>query len=244
MAANPPGELCGVGHIHEGTRKVPSPLSPAVSYPLPPPFSPPLLTSAHPTSIVNTYITGTPCPPGRLIAAAGYYVIMPDLFNGDPWPFPPPEGLTLSVWLVNHMPEQTMPIVDAVLKRIKTELKPDKIGAVGYCFGAKYVARLLVGDIDAGFNAHPSFVTMEELAAIKGPMSIAAAETDDIFTTELRHQSEAKLAEIGATYQINLFSGVTHGFAVRGDLSAPQVKWAKEKAFEQAVEWFKFHLSG
>jgi len=68
-----------------------------------------------------------------------------------------------------------MPIVDAVLNGIKTELKPEKIGAVGYCFGAKYVARLLAGDIDAGFNAHPSFVTMKELAAIKGPMSIAAA---------------------------------------------------------------------
>ncbi|KAF8243880.1 dienelactone hydrolase family protein [Wilcoxina mikolae CBS 423.85] len=241
MAANPPGECCGVGHLHSGTPKGS------------------LTTFAG----INTYITGTRC--SRVIlfltdiighkfinaqlladgyAAHGYQVIMPDLFNGDPWPLSPPEGLTLQAWIANHMPEQTQPIVDAVLNSIKTELKPEKIGAVGYCFGAKYVTRLLAGGVDAGFNAHPSFVTLEELAAIKGPLSIAAAETDTIFTRELRHQSEAKLAEIGATYQINLFSGVSHGFSVRGDMTVPQQKWAKEKAFEQALEWFKFHLSG
>jgi dienelactone hydrolase len=153
-----------------------------------------LATFTHPTSLVDTYITGTPCRKVILyltdaighkfinaqiladgFAAAGYYVIMPDIFNGDPWVLPPPEGATIQGWLENHMPKQTMPIVDAVLNGIKTELKPEKIGAVGYCFGAKYVTRLLAGGVDAGFNAHPSLVTIEELAAIKGPMSIAAA---------------------------------------------------------------------
>jgi dienelactone hydrolase len=67
-------------------------------------------------------------------------------------------------------------------------------------------------------------------------------ETDSIFTTELRHESEAKLAEIKATYQINLYSGVSHGFAVRGDMENKWEKWAKEKALEQAIEWFRFHL--
>jgi dienelactone hydrolase len=58
----------------------------------------------------------------------------------------------------------------------------------------------------------------------------------------LRHQSEARLKEIGATYQINLFSGVEHGFAVRGDMSKPWEKWCKDKAFEQAIAWFKLFL--
>jgi hypothetical protein len=40
-------------------------------------------------------------------------------------------------------------------------------------------------------------------------------------------------------YQINLFSGVEHGFAVRGDPSKPDAKFAKEQAFLQAVTWFK-----
>jgi dienelactone hydrolase len=111
-------------------------------------------------------------------AAHGYHVVMPDIFSGDPWLIDEsarPKGLTLQQWIVNHMPEQTTPIITAVLAGIKSELRPEKIGAAGYCFGAKYVTRLLAGEIDAGFNAHPSFVTLEELEAIKGPLSIVAA---------------------------------------------------------------------
>lgn len=45
-----------------------------------------------------------------------------------------------------------------------------------------------------------------------------------------------------ATYQINLFSGVEHGFAVRGDISKKHIKFAKEQAFFQAVAWFDEHV--
>ena len=69
-------------------------------------------------------------------------------------------------------------------------------------------------------------------------------ETDDIFPTNLRHDSEKKLKEVGATYQFTLYSGIAHGFAVRGDMSNKWEKWCKEKAFGQATEWFDLHSSG
>ena len=45
-------------------------------------------------------------------------------------------------------------------------------------------------------------------------------------------------------WQINLFSDVEHAFAVRGDLSKPRAKFAKEQAFLQAVQWFDEYLKG
>jgi len=96
--------------------------------------------------------------------------------------------------------------------------------------------------IDAGFVAHPSFVDEAELAAISGPLSIAAAETDSIFPAEKRHKSEEILIAGKQPYQINLYSGVEHGFAVRCDLSVKVQKFAKEQAFLQAVAWFDEHL--
>lgn len=116
---------------------------------------------------------------------------------------------------------------------------------MGYCFGAKYVIRHLLpdsGKIDVGYCAHPSFVEDDELSAIKGPLSIAAAETDQIFPAEKRHKSEEILKETKQPYQINLYSGVSHGFAVRGDLSNQVEKYAKETAFVQALQWFEAHL--
>ena len=80
-----------------------------------------------------------------------------------------------------------------------------KIGAVGYCFGAKYVVRHLrpdLGKLDAGYCAHPSFVEDEELKDMKGPLSIAAAETDLIFPNEKRHHTEDVLKELKLPYQI------------------------------------------
>lgn len=96
--------------------------------------------------------------------------------------------------------------------------------------------------IAVGYVAHPSFVEEEELAAISGPLAISAAETDTIFPSEKRHRSEEILKEVGQPYQINLFSQVEHGFAVRCDPSIKVQKFAKEQAFLQAVTWFNEYL--
>lgn len=106
----------------------------------------------------------------------------------------------------------------------------------------QYVARHYKNGIQVGFVAHPSFVDEEELAAITGPWSIAAAETDEIFPSELRHKSEEILKKTGQPYQINLFSGTVHGFSVRCDLSDKAQRFAKEQAFLQAVQWFDYYL--
>lgn len=86
-----------------------------------------------------------------------------------------------------------------------------------------------------GYLAHPSFVTEEELAAITGPLSIAAADVDPIFPDENRHKSEAILRKSGQPFQIYLYSNVSHGFSVRGDLSKRDERFAKDQAFRQAV---------
>lgn len=46
------------------------------------------------------------------------------------------------------------------------------------------------------------------------------------------------MAKIQVPYQIFLYGAVSHGFAVRGDLSDKKVKFATDQAFEQAANWF------
>lgn len=114
---------------------------------------------------------------------------------------------------------------------------------MGYCFGGKYVARYLrPGQIDVGYTAHPSHIEADELKSISGPLAIAAAENDAIFPAEKRQESEAILKELNVPYQVNLYSGVNHGFAVRGDQKNPPVRYAQQSSFSQAVEWFKEYL--
>lgn len=106
----------------------------------------------------------------------------------------------------------------------------------------QYLIRNYINGIDVGFVAHPSFVSEAEFVSISGPLSIAAAETDTIFPVENRHKSEEILRKIGVPFQINLFSKTEHGFAVRGDPKVKSQKFAKERAFQQAVDWFNEYI--
>jgi dienelactone hydrolase len=67
-------------------------------------------------------------------------------------------------------------------------------------------------------------------------------EIDEIFTVEKRRETEDILAGLTVPWQIFLYSGVEHGFAVKGDLANERGRFAKEQAFAQAVGWFEEYL--
>ncbi|KAE8553827.1 hypothetical protein EYB25_002365 [Talaromyces marneffei] len=136
----------------------------------------------------------------------GYHVFMPDLFHGDPHGFGR-DDISVYEWLTLHPPDRVEPVINTVLAKIKSSGDRDHkfktVCTVGFCTGAKYVTRLLGREdsgIAAAYEAHLSFMSVEELRAVKRPLSIAAAETDEIFTTEKRRESEDILKEIGVPY--------------------------------------------
>lgn len=171
------------------------------------------------------------------IASKGYRVFVPDILKGelitDAKDFP--------TWLSTHPVEEIDKIVDDFLSEMRADIKPSFVGAIGYCFGARYAIRQISKDrlVDIAAVAHPSLVTAEEFNAITKPLLISAAETDAVFPTPARHEIELELAKNGKHYQIDVFSGTTHGYACRGDLSNPQVKYALEKTLMDQLVWFK-----
>jgi Dienelactone hydrolase family len=122
------------------------------------------------------------------------------------------------------------------------------------------VRNLIDNRLDVGYVAHPSYVSSEELSAITKPLTIAAAgklnclscleprinclelEIDHLFSPEKRAESEKILSGLGIPWQINLYGGVGHGFALKGDLTKKEVQFATDQAFDQAVTWFKYFL--
>jgi len=172
------------------------------------------------------------------LAKAKYHVVIPDLFNGEPYTVD--DFSDFHEWLPKHTPDTVKPVLDKYIADLKAAWNPKFLGGVGHCFGGKFCIQQLSesGHFTAAAVAHPSFVTIEEVKAVKRPLLISAAETDGIFTVDLRHQTEAELAKIGARYQIDLFSGVEHGFAVRGDITKQQVRYAKEKTLADQLVWF------
>jgi dienelactone hydrolase len=192
--------------------------------------------------IFLTDIYGLPAVASKLLAdsfaRAGYLVVVPDYFKGEPMPAQP-GNMNMTEWQKRHPDSEIESILTASIQYAKS-LGAKRIGAVGYCYGGKFVARLLAKGkgFDVGFFAHPSRLTTDELKAVAGPLSIGAAETDAQFPAPKRVEAEGALQALKLPYQINLYGGVSHGFAVRANVADKAQKYAKEEAYLQAVRWF------
>ncbi|KAH3676507.1 hypothetical protein OGATHE_001497, partial [Ogataea polymorpha] len=60
---------------------------------------------------------------------------------------------------------------------------------------------------------------------------------------DLRAKTLEILQKKNIRYQIDLYSGTSHGFSVRGDLSDPVIKYAVEKALLDQIHWFRSFIN-
>lgn len=170
----------------------------------------------------------------------------PDLFNGAPAPSDlNAPGFDTGAFLGLHGPAATDPIIAAAVAYVQataggTAQAPVRIGATGYCFGGRYAFRTAAAGRGAvaAFAAHPSLLEDGEILGVKGPASVAAAENDSMMPPARRAAIEALLLNSTQPYQVALYSGTSHGFGVRANVSNPIEKFAKESAYLQAVRWF------
>ncbi|KAK2027149.1 dienelactone hydrolase [Colletotrichum zoysiae] len=192
-----------------------------------------------------TDVFGIQLPENKLLtdsfARAGYITVAPDLFNGNPAPndinIP---GFNTTQFLAQHGPNVTDPIIANSIKYLREKLGVEKVAVTGYCFGGRYSFRVLADGkgADVGFAAHPSLLTDDEIKAITGPASVAAAENDNLMTAARRAEVEALLSQTGQPFSVALYGGTSHGFAVRANISDSRQKFGKEEAFFQAVRFF------
>ncbi|PQQ16822.1 endo-1 3 [Prunus yedoensis var. nudiflora] len=151
----------------------------------------------------------------KIASAAGFHVVVPDFFYGDPY-VPDNAERPVLVWIQSHGTgkgfEDAKPIIAALRNK-----GVSKIGAAGFCWGAKVVVELAKSDyIQAAVLLHPSLVTVDDIKEIKAPIAILGAEFDTISPPELLKKYEEVLStkpEVNG--YVKIFPGVPHGWTVR-----------------------------
>ncbi|KAG8370176.1 hypothetical protein BUALT_Bualt14G0090000 [Buddleja alternifolia] len=145
------------------------------------------------------------------VAAAGFYTVVPDFLYGDPYV---PEKQPISLWIKDHGTDKGFEDAKPVIEALKSK-GVTKIGAAGFCWGAKVVVEL---------GKHPY---------IEAGMS----------PPELVKQFEAALnAKPEIDGFVKIFPGVSHGWSVRyKDDDALSVRSAEE-AHRDMLDWFAKYL--
>ncbi|KAF9481285.1 alpha/beta-hydrolase [Pholiota conissans] len=173
-------------------------------------------------------------------ASCGYHVVGLDYMFGDY--FTKYEGRPVSEiipWVDEKLRvarEETPKWIDEIRKIYGEDAK---YCSIGYCFGGPFTIELAATDkvVAAGFVC-PIYITEEHFRNIKKPFLLSCSEHDVTFPTPQRHKAEEILAEIKATYHVQVFSGVEHGFAARGDITIENIRWTKEQSAKTIITWF------
>ncbi|KAB8263541.1 hypothetical protein BDV32DRAFT_161729 [Aspergillus pseudonomiae] len=186
-------------------------------------------------------------PNGLLVmdafADAGYLVLGLDYFRGDPvWKHRRDRldrsnpDFDYEAWKRKHMA-----FADEAVPRWVDEVKrtygqpSTRYACVGYCFGAPYVCDELAKDtVSAGAFAHPAFLKDSHFEKITKPLMMSCSEVDHTFPREARQVALDILESGKKTYQLQLFSSVSHGFALRGNMKDPyeRIIMASTRAFD------------
>ena len=74
------------------------------------------------------------------------------------------------------------------------------------------------------------------------PLFLSCSETDHTFPTDARRRAIDIMSKNRCKYQLQLFSGVEHGFALRGNMEDAYERYVKEQSLKGIVEWFDFWL--
>ncbi|XP_044499453.1 endo-1,3;1,4-beta-D-glucanase-like isoform X2 [Mangifera indica] len=171
------------------------------------------------------------------IAAAGFYVAAPDFFYGDPYVVNPERPI--QAWIKDHGADKGFDDAKPVIQDLKSK-GISAIGAVGFCWGAKVVVQLAKGEfIKAAVLCHPSFVTHDDIKAVKVPIAILGAEIDQLSPPALVKEFEEILTtkpEVDAF--VKIFPKVSHGWTVRYNTEDPDAVKCADEAHQNTLEWF------
>lgn len=177
------------------------------------------------------------------VSAAGFYVVVPDYFYGDPYKVEYKERRPVPVWIKDHRPEKGFEDSKPVIKALKSK-GITSIGATGICWGAKVVVELAKTElIQAAVFFHPSYVTIDDIKAVKAPLAIFGAEFDGSAPPALLKQFEKVLASKPKVKSyVKIFPKVKHGWTVRYNTSDRAAVKAAEKAHKEMLHWFVTQL--
>jgi len=169
------------------------------------------------------------------VAAAGFFVVVPDFFYGDPCDTDLAK-MDLQSWRKNHGTDKGCEDARTVIAALKSK-GMSAIGAAGFCWGVTKLAKF--DDLQAAVVLHPGPLTVDEINQVKVPIAILGAEIDQYCSQEqVKHFGEILSAKPQLDSFVKIFPGVAHGWAVRYSVDDESAVKIAEEAHSDMLNWF------
>jgi carboxymethylenebutenolidase len=193
---------------------------------------------------------------GERLAAAGFVVAIPNLYHrsGAFAPFDPAavaaggaerERFTGMIRSING--DMVMRDTEAVLAHLdaRPSVRRGPIGTVGYCMGGGYALRaagVFPDRVAAAASFHGGSLATDRpdsphllAGRMKARIYVGVASLDASFSDEQRQRLDESLRGAGVDYEIEIYEGAQHGFAVHNhrvyDRDASERHWQRLLAF-------------
>ncbi|KAK5840987.1 endo-1,3;1,4-beta-D-glucanase-like [Gossypium arboreum] len=170
------------------------------------------------------------------VADAGFYAVIPDFFNGEPYDPNNPER-PKDAWLKDHSPEKGFEDAKLMIDALKSK-GFSLIGAAGFCWGAKAVVELTKAKlIQAAVILHPSYVTVDDIKSVKLPIAILGAELDHLASPAVLKQFDDILSANKVDRFVKVFPNCSHGWTLRYDINNSTAVARANEAHQDMLEW-------
>jgi len=218
---------------------------------------PPGLVIVHHAPGVDDHIQDV----ANRFAAAGYAVIVPDLFTRE-GSAPDPADLEALIARLSSLPdERVLGDLEAAISFLLAEVKTNgKVGAIGFCMGGRYALLLacksdrLAAAVDCwgGFvdRATPDQLTtpnrpqvpLDLLPSLRCPLYAAFGEEDDNPSPAVAERMEKLLQDVEKETTVRRFPGCGHAFF--NDRRPSYRPAAAHALWEDVTAFLRRHLAG
>ncbi|MCA8941879.1 MAG: dienelactone hydrolase family protein [Planctomycetes bacterium] len=157
----------------------------------------------------------------RQLAALGYTALAVDMYGGGKQADHPSDAGAFASEVMSNfgVARERFEAGMAVLRAHETT-DPDKIAAIGYCFGGSVVLNMARAgvDLDAVASFHGSLRTESKAApgAVKGRVLVCTGADDPMVPPPDVEAFEQEMRDAGAKAEVIVFPGVVHAFTNPG----------------------------
>ena len=186
------------------------------------------------------------------LAALGYVALAGDLHGGQHLT----RGLDEALGLINPLrddPARTRARTDPALAALlaRPEVDPDRIAAIGYCFGGTMALELARGGAKVGaivgFHSGLGTKAPQDARNISGKVLVCVGADDPSIDPAARQAFETEMRDGHVNWQMSVYGGVKHAFTnpEAGKIGMPQFaaydaqadtrSWAEMRALFEEV---------